>query len=296
MLGRSAGGRIRKVIVTLVSINSLPEFMNAKVRTLTGALSLFVLVEGLLHGYAGTFNWTNAMGGLFSVPANWSPNAVPGLSDTAVFSNAASYVFTVDVSKTNSSALFNQGSVTLAIPGGIWCVTNQWRVGEVLSNAASVTTISGLLAVTNAAGTAVTSIGRNWTGELAVVGGSLVTDVLQATNGDSSVLDLAHGNLTTLCGVTVSNGTLVVGTDPARPLVWNIVGGNNQILNDGFYGYGGLTLGQDLGVGHAVINLSGSNTILSVPGLDVYSTNAINITGGIDWKDCVDVRHFRRVL
>lgn len=235
---------------------------------------------GLLRGYAATCYWTNALGGLFSVPANWSPNVVPGLPDTAVFSNAASYIFTVNVSATNSSALFSQGSVTEAISGGIWCLTNQWRVGEVISNTASVTAVSGLLAVTNFAGTAVTSIGRYWTGELAVVGGSLVTDLLQATNGGFSILDLAYGNLTTSHGVTVSNGTLVVGADPARTFVWNILGGNNQILNDGFAGYGGLTLGQDFGVGHAVINLSGSNTMLSVPGLDVYSTNTINIRSG----------------
>jgi T5SS/PEP-CTERM-associated repeat protein len=263
-----------------VFVGFTAEFMSTSRKSLVGVLSFFLLAGGLLKSHAATYYWTNRLGGLFSVPANWFLNSLPGVSDTTVFSNAATYVLTVDTGRTNSSALFNQGKVTVAIPGSSWWITNEWRVGEIVSNAASVTLSSGLLAVTNAFGAAVTSIGRNWTGELAVVGGSFVTDVLSATNSGNSVLTLAYGNFTTLHGVTVSNGTLVVGTDATRSFVWNIVGGTNLLLNGGTYDYGGLTLGKDSGVGHAVINLSGSNTTLSVPGLDVYGGNSLSVKGG----------------
>jgi len=234
----------------------------------------------LANSRADSIFWTNSAGGLFSVRSNWSPNLLPGLTDTVQFTNANMYFLTVDVNATNSSALFHDGVVTQSISASAWLLTNDWRLGETVGRTARVTSVSGSLTVTNAAGAGVISVGRAGTGELALGGGDITTDHLESMNGGRSILTLAFGNLTTLQGVTVSNGTLVVGTSSDGPLVWNFKGGSNQIMNDGFAGYGGLTLGTSSGAGRAVVNLTGSNTVLTVPGLDAYGRNSLFITGG----------------
>jgi len=242
-------------------------------------LSLMVAGE-LANSRADSIFWTNSAGGLFSVRSNWSPNLLPGLTDTVQFTNANMYFLTVDVNATNSSALFHDGVVTQSISASAWLLTNDWRLGETVGRTARVTSVSGSLTVTNAAGAGVISVGRAGTGELALGGGDITTDHLESMNGGRSILTLASGNLTTLQGVTVSNGTLVVGTSSDGPLVWNFKGGSNQIMNDGFAGYGGLTLGTSSGAGRAVVNLTGSNTVLTVPGLDAYGRNSLFITSG----------------
>jgi hypothetical protein len=196
----------------------------------TLGLVLLLLATQVREASATTVCWTNVLGGLYSDTSNWSPNGIPATSDSVSFTNAGAYTFMVDTGVTNSAAFFHQGSVTQAILGGAWRLTNEWRVGEAAGIASSVTSVSGSLIVTNEAGTGVLSVGRNGTGELAIRGGNIVTDFLQASNGSRSLLTLAHGSLTTLHGMTVSNGTLVVGLATNAPFVWNITGGNNQIL------------------------------------------------------------------
>ena len=258
---------------------SKPHF-TVKERHCSLVLVSLLLAAPVREAKATTVYWTNVLGGLYSDTSNWSPNGVPAPSDSVSFTNAGAFAFTVDTGATNSAAFFHQGSVTQAILGGVWRLTNECRVGETAGVTARVTSVSGSLTVTNEAGTGVLSVGRNGTGELAIRGGNMVTDFLQASNGSRSLLTLAHGSLTTLHGMTVSNGTLVVGLATNAPFVWNITGGNNQIVNDGSYGYGSLTLGVASGAGRSVINLGGSNVSLTVPGLDTYGNNRLNIQGG----------------
>src|ERR1017187_5127731 len=47
--------------------------------------------------HATTITWTNTAGGNWSVAANWSPNQVPGSSDTAILTNDGTYTVTMDV-------------------------------------------------------------------------------------------------------------------------------------------------------------------------------------------------------
>lgn len=228
---------------------------------------------------AGTLYWTNSTSGFYSNPSNWSPNIIPTAADDVIFTNDNTYTFTVDRPATNGAAYFHQGIVTQDVAGA-WCLTNAWRVGEAPGSTSRVTSAAGLVKVTNSSGSAVLSVGRVGTGELAIRGGDIVADHLVATDGDRSMLTWAYGSLTTLRGVTVNNGKLVVGLATNAPFVWNITGGNNQILNDGFVGYGGLTLGVSSGAGRAIVNLAGSNVSLTVHGLDVYGNNRLNIQGG----------------
>ncbi|MDD5138739.1 MAG: hypothetical protein PHY43_00590 [Verrucomicrobiales bacterium] len=232
---------------------------------------------------AGTLYWTNSAGGFYSDASNWSPNITPGAPDEVVFTNANAYTFTIDTGATNSTAYFHQGIVTQSITG-VWYLTNAWRVGETVGSTSRVTAVSGSLIVTNEAGTGILSIGRIGTGELALRGGSVVADTLLATNGIRSILTFGHGDLTTLQGVTVSNASKVtLGTTASNLFVWNAIGGMNRIIT-GQFDYGGLTLGANSGGSRARINLSGSNTVLSVPGLDTYGRNEIFISGGAKFQ------------
>jgi hypothetical protein len=70
--------------------------------------------------------WTNAAGGNWSVPANWSPNQVPGTVDVAWITNSGAYTVTLDTNLTlNGLALggdsgtqtFSHANYTLTLDG-----------------------------------------------------------------------------------------------------------------------------------------------------------------------------------
>jgi T5SS/PEP-CTERM-associated repeat protein len=249
------------------------------------ALTLVVLhsILGTDVGAVSSY-WTNPLGGSYSNPLNWSPNGVPVGTDSVVFTNPSAYTLTIDMGATNSAAFFHQGSIMQHIPAGVWLVTNEWRVGESAGSTSRVTAVSGLLAVTNTSRSGVMSVGRAGTGELAILGGSVATDTLLATNGSGSILTFGHGDLTSLQGVTVSNGgKLTLGTSAGNLFVWNIPGGTNRIITSQFT-YGGLTLGAISAGRRAKVNLTGSNTVLNVPGLDTYGWNEITISGGAKFQ------------
>jgi hypothetical protein len=51
-----------------------------------------LLVAGWISAEGATITWTNASGGNWNLAANWSPNGVPGASDTANITTAGTYV------------------------------------------------------------------------------------------------------------------------------------------------------------------------------------------------------------
>ena len=67
-------------------------------RTIGG---LAVLLAGVLlgvSGWAADIVWTNTAGGNWSSTNNWSPNQVPGASDTAWITNNGTYTVTLNAS------------------------------------------------------------------------------------------------------------------------------------------------------------------------------------------------------
>ena len=62
-------------------------------------VTAFILLAGLT-ARATVYNWTNTGGGNWSITNNWSPNQVPGATDTAVITTVGIYVVTLDVSPT----------------------------------------------------------------------------------------------------------------------------------------------------------------------------------------------------
>src|SRR5580658_9583357 len=53
-----------------------------------------------LSAHAAVYDWTNASGGSWNNPTNWTPNQVPGSNDTANITVAGTYSVTLNVSPT----------------------------------------------------------------------------------------------------------------------------------------------------------------------------------------------------
>src|ERR1039457_2346957 len=74
--------------------------------------------------HATTITWTNTAGGNWSVAANWSPNQVPGASDTAQITTSGTYAVTN--SGTASASVLTLGSAsgtqTLNLSSGTFTV------------------------------------------------------------------------------------------------------------------------------------------------------------------------------
>src|SRR5271168_1026030 len=50
-----------------------------------------LLMASFIPAQAASITWTNTSGGNWSVAANWSPNQVPGVADTALIETSGSY-------------------------------------------------------------------------------------------------------------------------------------------------------------------------------------------------------------
>src|SRR5215467_8497898 len=75
------------------------------------------LIVAAFSGRGATVSWTNTSGGVWSSPANWSPNIVPGFLDNAQITAAGTYTVTID---TNVSV----ASLTLGGSSGAQTLTN----------------------------------------------------------------------------------------------------------------------------------------------------------------------------
>src|SRR5262245_20152017 len=74
-------------------------------------LSLTGFILATLSASAVTRSWTNTAGGNWFVAANWSPNGVPGLLDTAQITNNGTYVVMIPTGAV-SVAVLNLGAIS----------------------------------------------------------------------------------------------------------------------------------------------------------------------------------------
>ncbi|MEY4386589.1 MAG: hypothetical protein RLY20_1872, partial [Verrucomicrobiota bacterium] len=60
--------------------------------------------------------WTNTTGGNWNVAANWSPNTVPGATDSAIITNSGTYTVTINAASTVTNLTLGgiSGTQTLA--------------------------------------------------------------------------------------------------------------------------------------------------------------------------------------
>jgi hypothetical protein len=122
---------------------------------------------------AATITWTNTAGGDWSVAANWSPNGVPGGSDSAAITRTGNYTVTV-------SSAGSIGTLTLGASSGDGTVqTLNIQSGTFTLSNASGGTAQGALGISG--GT------LNWSG-------GTMTGVMTISN--NSVLNITAGGNT----------------------------------------------------------------------------------------------------
>ena len=111
-------------------------------------MKYFVWVLNVLLGVqsleAATYQWTNTLGGNWYQGANWSPNFVPGASDTAYITNAGTY--TVQITNFNTTAPVN--ALTIGGPGSPTVIIDNYN--STLSMTNTVVTAGGTLIMSNA--------------------------------------------------------------------------------------------------------------------------------------------------
>ncbi|HEY1789093.1 MAG TPA: hypothetical protein VGJ73_13105, partial [Verrucomicrobiae bacterium] len=159
-------------------------------------LALLFMGLTVMTGHTQTITWTNTAGGNWSVAANWSPNQVPGPTNTAVISAPGTYTVAFDenaaiagmvLGGSSGAQTFSLGNYTFTLNGMATIESN----GQFNLN-------GGTLAGTN------TLVGTiNWTG--GQIGNS--ANVTIATNG-TLVLAGVNGSDYPLYGILTNAGTI----------------------------------------------------------------------------------------
>ncbi|HYV32029.1 MAG TPA: hypothetical protein VEO53_13110, partial [Candidatus Binatia bacterium] len=143
-----------------------------------------MLLAAMTPSHAASITWTNTAGGFWNTPANWSPNRVPGASDTAVITiggvSNQPLLVTLDVSPT-------VGGLTLGATGNC-------GGGQVLRINGQTLTLDGP-AVVNACGQLTIDSGAfagtpnaSISGAIGWTGGILSGWLALATNGTLNIM------------------------------------------------------------------------------------------------------------
>ena len=169
--------------------------------------SLALLLLAVLNGRSATITWTNTLGGVWSAPANWSPNQVPTGADTALITADGTYTVTVDgnFGVADYSLGGSSGTQSLAVNGGDFTVNGS---GTVLANGQLLLNGGGL------AGTGTNTISGGGTWTTGSLGAGLT---LQVAAGGT--LEIATGGLHNLPGGAagqLGNGAVDRRADPGR--------------------------------------------------------------------------------
>jgi len=137
-----------------------------------------------------TMTWTNAAGGNWKTAANWSPNQVPGASDTALITNNGTYAVTVTDNEAVNTLMLGgaSGTQTLSLSSGTFTLS-----GSGTGNAQTVVTIAG--GTFTGAGALVLAGSLNWSG-------GTISGVVQCNGGAMSGGPRLNG------GQVINSGTL----------------------------------------------------------------------------------------
>jgi hypothetical protein len=261
---------------------------------LTAALLSVVALTTLPPAQAASYTWTNTAGGNWNVAANWSPNGVPGGTDSAAITVTGGY--TVTINDTESA-----GTLTLGASSGDGTVqTLNVSASTFTMNNASTGTAQGTLSVTGGtlAGTGALAIAGplNWTG-------GAISSVVQFNGGsingglnlygaliNSGTLDWS-GNLYMYGGVLTNLGTInlasgtSVSAESGSPVLnndgqFNVSGSGASPIDIPFNNYG--TVSVETGTLELLDGGTESNsfTVASGASLELDSGNTITFGSG----------------
>ena len=202
-----------------------------------------------VSGWCVTREWTNALGGNWFSPANWSPNGVPGANDIASITNSGTYAVLVPTGSVASLVLKLGGT------SGKQTLVYGSTAGR-LSLSNSTVFANGILFVTNSG-----LAGALWVKP----GGELRFDT-------ASGLQLYSFSLTNQGTVNWTNGALAVGgNNNETTYVTNA--GLWQIFGDANINYGG-------GSAPILVN-SGTVRKLGGTGMTTIGMDVINLAAGV---------------
>ncbi len=231
---------------------------------LTLALAMFA--SAALHSASVT--WTNTSGGLWSIPANWSPNSLPEGGDDVFITTAGSYVVTQDVHVT-------VGSLTIDGPAGTQTLTNAFA--NLVINGPSTISVNGVLGFSGGllGGTGSLTVGGDvlWTG--GTIAGALIVDIQGAlTVGGAGAKALAGDGTLINHGLITWSGPSDIQTGNSARII-NQAGGLIDIQNNqSLYMSNG---GAITNLGTLRKSAGGGNTVFSVP---LYNSGAIDVQSG----------------
>ena len=174
------------------------------------------------------FFFTNSLGGDFFDAPNWIPNAVPGPTNNANFTNNASYTVSWSANVSNANAFFNvtNGTVTESLGAFSWLITNSYVIGQNAATTATVTHASGALRVTNGANNALLEVRR---GTNRLNGGVIETDRLLLTN-KGGVFEFSGGTLISRGGTVSNLLPFNIGVSGVTPAIWDVRSGTDHVV------------------------------------------------------------------
>ena len=249
-------------------MNSFHTFRFSRTLLVTWLLAI------VLPGRADTYTWANAASGNWNNAQNWSPNGIPGGSDTAVFSTPGTYtVSTTDNEAVNILQLgAASGTVTLNVSSGTFTVNGTGSDAAQSALIFSGGTITGPGSIT--LGGPLTWSGGTIYGVVYCQGGGTISGSPSLVGGqlfNSGLSPLAwEGLLITDEGSVINNSGIIsitstasssYGTDAYRD-------GTQPVFNNS----GTLNVGLGTGVvtGTATIGDTFNNT----------DTGTVNVSGG----------------
>jgi len=273
------------------------------------AAATFAFIAG--HpAYAANVTWTGASGGDWSVGTNWSGNAAPTSTGTAVF-NTNTFSSVVNSSGTSQNALsisFDTGAGSITISGTtnlLLATGGTIQMTGSLTNTGLTESINVPLVIGSAAAAATYTIANNYTDSTSTlaIGGNIsggttstVALTLSGTNTGNNIIsgNISNGSATplsltksgagnwTLSGsnsytgaTTVTTGTLTLsGTLGSTNVVINNAAATFNETSAGVIGASG-SFTQSAGIA----NLAGSNTYT---GPTSISGGTMNLTGTLN--------------
>jgi hypothetical protein len=242
------------------------------------AVVVWFITNTLAH--SATILWTNTLGGNWNVPANWSPNQVPGAADNANITADGTYAVTVNVNSSVNNLIlggaasglqtvqangFTLGTITASVNnGGVLALTNSTFTGALTIASAGLIKINAV--------TLNAQVTVQGGGEFLASGTATLSQAGQAGNTNNwlwvqsgGLLDAAASGSVALYSVLTNAGTL------------NLTNNGITILNNGSSGYNGGVINQAGGI----INLISSAGITGNYGFDyLVNQGAINVTNG----------------
>lgn len=162
---------------------------------------------------AADIAWTNTAGGDFSTPGNWFGGSMPGPSDTPIFTNEASFPYTVTFSQSVTNKRMREGSdrVILDLSGNNYTLTNTAVSSNALVTGSAAQQLASLV-VTNSGSGGITNVldvwGAHWigydgasgkgTGSVVIAGANVNMDRTSSVNqwttmGSNSALTVRGG-------------------------------------------------------------------------------------------------------